>query len=711
MNYNLDIGYIKHIFELYGYLLQQETDSYLVYAAQHTMYPAVEIIRFPSANDQDIERIKTDYSSQCYAVRICDVRTSIDIEEYLFNWFFQVKSANKSIELIYKEYTDAVVKSYGVDPKDSRPYQYIDIPYTKEIDLEEEKQGALGDLIPSLSKNIAAKGPSLIIVEAAAGYGKTSTAMELLHTFSKIDSGIRPLYMELAKDRMASTFYYLLLSQIHKSFDVLLGDDIVYYNIKQGRIPLILDGFDELLSEDLDKGNIDKATRKGNSMLSTIAELLTGNAKIILTSRRTAILSGQEFVDWYYRNFTLDNQVRIIRYRLGLPMAESWLDNSRLKLLDDKLTDINNPVLLGYLSYLSDEEFAKECKSSLIVERYIDKLLERENSRQALSMTVDEQMLVFERLASAFAYSNITSEFRSNVKDDILLLSGDIIGKHESIQKDASNIANALTNHALLDRKPDNKVGFINDFVLGIMLGNAMNRFEDNSMSDFYSGMSDSFADKVITAFSLCSKTKRDYVWMEIRQKCKLVHPETLLKSDFLLMGQSMADYERDYFDGYKLSGKQIGASGSSFQSCQFVNFVFDSCNIDFSNIKDCVFINCHFNNTNIKGDYSECEFYTCLLDGDIFMSSLEEGDEEFQYVDNSEDNAVTQLLGQYFQVGNNGRRMQLISHLRSKAEDPKAFKKLFAFLVHKHYIVANGDKSHITSAGIEFYLSSKAAR
>lgn len=35
--------------------------------------------------------------------------------------------------------------------------------------------------------------PKLIIVEAAAGYGKTSTAYEVLHKYANIEKDIRPI--------------------------------------------------------------------------------------------------------------------------------------------------------------------------------------------------------------------------------------------------------------------------------------------------------------------------------------------------------------------------------------------------------------------------------------------------------------------------------------------------------------------------------------
>ena len=110
---------------------------------------------------------------------------------------------------------------------------------------------------------------------------------------------IRPIFMKLEKDRSANTFRYLLLTHIDRDFDIQLKNDIVIKNIKNGRIPIIIDGFDELLSKDLDEGKQDTAFGEVETMLSTIADLPTNRAKVVLTSRKTAIFSGPSFAEWY----------------------------------------------------------------------------------------------------------------------------------------------------------------------------------------------------------------------------------------------------------------------------------------------------------------------------------------------------------------------------------------------------------------------------
>jgi hypothetical protein len=202
--------------------------------------------------------------------------------------------------------------------------------------------------------------PLLIIVEAAAGFGKTSTAYELLNTYSTVTENFRPFLMELSKDRTASNFRYLLLSQIEQNFDILLKNDIVIYNIKQGRIPLIIDGFDELLSKDLDDGAMDAKFSDVETMLSTIADLLTDKSKVILTTRKTAIFSGENFADWIYQKIDDKYDFDVIRYQLDNPSIENWLTPERYKMIPQNVANsLSNPVLLSYLRYIDNNEFGK----------------------------------------------------------------------------------------------------------------------------------------------------------------------------------------------------------------------------------------------------------------------------------------------------------------------------------------------------------------
>lgn len=698
----MDIKKIKYLFDLYGYTIIEETTSFIVFAVKHSLYPGVDIVLLQPMTEDAILKLQDNYSSQRFAVRVCNYNELDSIEEFLFDWFFQVKATNKSIGVRYKEYSKAVLNSYGLEDN-SKPYAYIESPYTIEENILETTFGEKNNLINSICNDIDSQGPTLIIVEAAAGFGKTSTALELLKRYESVEHGIRPFYMELAKDRQAATFRYLLLSQMHREFNVLLGDDIVNYNIKNGRIPVIIDGFDELLSEDLDMGDAHKAKRRGETMLSTIADYLVDNAKIVLTTRKTAILSGQDFIDWYTKRLQNDN-VRVVRYSLEQPNVDDWLLPWQLRELPEELYNILNPVLLGYLHYLSDDDFKRECSAAEIIKSYINKLLTREITRQELTLSVEDQKLIFERLASAFAYDDILSDSRKNIKEYILLLSNDIISHHTSASKDGNSIVNTLVNHAVLDRKGNNNIGFVNDFVLGVFLGLSLLNEKNEDLQIFYEKMSPNFIDKLLLAMSLADENSRDLVWIQLNENCRNNIGPIKLQADLMLQRRSMTNYKNEVFNGNSYYKVKIGSTDSIFENCHFANMTFKDSEINLEFFKDCEFINCNFNNTSIDVASPNSDFIQCSLNGQIvpMYTQKDETDEELlQDVDEK-----AKMLSLYTLVGFSGRKMQLISRIREEYEDKKLFKKIFSQLVKEGYILTNGDKSHISDAGWEYLMT-----
>lgn len=124
---------------------------------------------------------------------------------------------------------------------------------------------------------------------------------------------------------------------------------------------------------------------------------------------------------------------------------------------------LSNPVLLSYLRYIDNNEFGKVVNAPFtLVNSYFKFLLTREIKRQNLPFSIEEQKIILRKLASCFAGYNITSDLRSHVKETIKELANDLIASKVTSQKDADNLSNALTNHALLDRKGNCNVGFLN---------------------------------------------------------------------------------------------------------------------------------------------------------------------------------------------------------------------------------------------------------
>ena len=132
----MSIEEVKSLFDLYGYEIMDETAAYIVFAVKHSLYPGVDIVLLQPMAEQDLLKLQDEYSSQRFAVRVCKHDELDSIEEFLFDWFFQVKLTNRSIGARYKEYSKAVLKSYGVKDN-SKPYSYVESPYTKEENVLE----------------------------------------------------------------------------------------------------------------------------------------------------------------------------------------------------------------------------------------------------------------------------------------------------------------------------------------------------------------------------------------------------------------------------------------------------------------------------------------------------------------------------------------------------------------------------------------------
>ena len=235
-----NVARIKEIFEMYDYQLLTEEDDYLIYSMSRNLYPGIEIVTHLDGDSAEIMNLKASFQSQNYSVRICSSKDIDSIEDYLFNWFFQVKENNRRIQYQYKEYTDAVMRAYGISTDKLRncSYRYVTCNYSIQRGFDKPENSSSIPIVQSLRSELDSEGVKLIIVEAPAGYGKTSTAMELLNSYSEVVHSVRPFYMELAQDRQAPTFYYLLVSQINKSFNVLLGDKIVMHHIREEEFQL-----------------------------------------------------------------------------------------------------------------------------------------------------------------------------------------------------------------------------------------------------------------------------------------------------------------------------------------------------------------------------------------------------------------------------------------------------------------------------------------
>lgn len=216
-------------------------------------------------------------------------------------------------------------------------------------------------------------------------------------------------------------------------------------------------------------------------MLSTIGDLLKGEAKIILTTRKTAIFTGAEFSEWVD---SYNGAFDVVRFQLDKPNIREWLSSERFDAIQSKripLTSISNPVLLTYLRNISINEFNSLLENpESLTSKYFEHLLNREKERQFISIRWEDQMVLFENLAHAFAQFDITGESRSFVKELLIEYNKpQLLYFRESMttKQTLEELADTLTNHALLDRASNkDSISFVNEFVFGYLLGMSLLR-------------------------------------------------------------------------------------------------------------------------------------------------------------------------------------------------------------------------------------------
>ena len=695
---------LDKLFIQYGYEVSVRKDTHRVYLSHQGMYHGAEIVVLDDAFDS--KQLTADYSALGYAVITHNFADVNEAEKYLFEGFFNTKQTASRIRSRYREFSENQVRHYG-DP--TIRYEYIQVPYTIFSDSE---QGKHTDIIEDIHSILKKKGPYLMVVEAAAGFGKTCTAFELYNSLERFTNTVQPLFTELSRNRDAKRFKYVLWSEIDAEYSSSVKQDLVVYNIRKGRIPLIIDGFDELLTKDIDDGGSTTQFDEVETMLSTIGDLLKENAKVILTSRKTAIFSGEQFSEWVDG---YENCFNVVRYQLDKPEVKHWLSQDRLDKLKTNnipLGHISNPVLLTYLRNINDIEFNALIEDAEdIVEKYFEYLLERERIRQNLVIPVKAQMVIYQELAKSFATFDISCEERNFVKELIidynrqtLLYYKDLSNPKPTIEE----LADTLTNHALLDRiGMKDYIGFINDFIFGVLLGKAIIKDGVGFFRD--STLPSDLLEKTFDAFKFAGEHQRKQLWLQLEPiRCDL--PRDLqLMSDVNLLNRVKITYEYDSISTKEFEGVEFNRGECYFVDIVFTDVRFVDCIFDKEAFINDRFLGCVFSNCTIKQDsrsqISSCMCFGCEDFGNGFISAFSASFANDEYIVQKVD-YESMILSQYFKVDGKSTKKIFVSNLRKLVEEGKEPELFHVFYKLKKagYLQVDGNNSYITQDGISLY-------
>lgn len=674
------------LYEKYSFHVEEEYEDEIVFAYREGFFYNAEIVKLEAQPKQKKVDLKEKYEQAGYAVRLTDFESFEREHERLFNGFFNVVAARKRLQTECKNFYDLQTqKMFDI------PYQYVE----PNCYIGSEYQD--GHLIELILKQISQPGPQLIILEAAAGFGKTCTSYELVRNMVEKNDFGTLIFTELSKNRKASLFRYVLLDEIDKKF-TNLSSDLVLWEIRNGRVPLIIDGFDELLSKSNSSGrDSGEHDENAQTMLDTIAELFddSSDAKVILTSRKSSILTGKEFQEW--ADVRLKG-CQVTRMAIENPSVRDWIGSEKLSFLEEHnipVESVTNPILLSYMKNLEMEEFCNKFRSSQrVLDCYFDFLLERERERQSLMLRVDEQYQVMVQLAQLMVEFDIHSEEFAFIRDLFKEIIHDKFHEYRERYLQASEkpteeeFAGKLAGHALLNRisSTKNEIGFINEFVYGIFIGEAILHGEINVME-----IDTQYIDISATAMTAKDYEEKSAYYLKIKPALQGLNCEQQLDIELKLLGTIDHDYYGEYIFNGDFNENVLLVGEYKFLNCIFQNCVFDRCVLSTSMFETCSFSNCRFYEVVVEKDTTGNQGLTFY--GDCT------GHEEFCRAAQAEDEEVAQEINYEVEILKRFRKGRAIGAMRVyelliKSSNPEEREQLIQAvesLRKKEYMSRNG--------------------
>jgi len=708
------INQLDELYTRYGYE-SRKTKSTRVYLFTKSIYNGADIVK--TGTDEEAEELKAQYSKSGYAVKIRDFKDIEGAEDTLFKDFFK---ADGVIQNLKRKYENFVQKLMNNLPENAQ-YTYIrsSYDYTEyKLDDDDVRTSSIGaddngnSLVSKIVRQINEhNGPLLTIIEAAAGYGKTCTAYEILNEFVAVPGNKLPFFTELSRDRKATIFKHILAFEIEEQFSNRVDSNVVIHQIKKGRIPLIIDGFDELITKDFSFSS--NQFEQVESMLSTIVDLLTDNAKVIITSRKTAIFNSEEFHNWM-----IDRNVdyTLAKVTISEPKIENWLHKDRLEIINSNgfpVEQIANPVLLTYLRYVKLEDLNKMIvENQSIVDRYFEFLLTREQDRQGLLIEPETQLRIFRKLVRFLTEWDVKAETKDFIKDLILDYNKTILEETKKKytpdkRPRTDQLADILSNHAFLDRKEKGMIGIVNEFVFGILIGEnlTLGKYLQYS-NDFFERLSQTFALLAVQAFQVQPKENKEQLWQVFNDFPFNYDPQFFFKIDIDFKNEIIRDYKLATLNDFTLQGYSF-LRDNQFESTIFTACTFMDCKFLLSAFKNSSFVNCRFYNCELIANgeaYSDCyvTVYGCTDDNGFVQKVFESEELQTDEILNIE----KEILDLYFKKGSLKPRHRQLSYIKNELSefDYKTVSRTIHKIEKGGLIQLNGDLSFLTRKGISYY-------
>ncbi len=303
---------------------------------------------------------------------------------------------------------------------------------------QEKKEG---EALPQVEKWLADPFGRFVLVLGDFGTGKTFLLHELARRLGESGGALTPILIEMRDLEKGRTLDELVAQHLARSGMERIDLKAFRYMLKEGRIALLFDGFDELAL----RVTYDRAAEH----FATLAEAASGEAKVVVTSRTTHFESERQVKTALGEKVELLPGRRVAHLRpFDEGQIKSFLMNrfgdaaaaeARFAMIDqvkDLLGLSHNPRMLSFIADLAEQDLlaAKEKEGEitsaelyrLILERWLEHEYERQQPKGALpALTVEERwsaatqlaLRLWQRTERALTVSDMSEELAEALDD------------------------------------------------------------------------------------------------------------------------------------------------------------------------------------------------------------------------------------------------------------------------------------------------------
>jgi hypothetical protein len=297
---------------------------------------------------------------------------------------------------------------------------------------------------------------------------------------------------------------------------------------------------------------------------------------------------------------------------------------------------------------------------------------------------------------------DILKDYNRNIFDDY-------IKNYPKLPKPTQDeLADTLSNHALLDRKQHDNVGFINEFILGILIGRNLieNKYQEHYLTNFTTIITQDFAYLAISAFKVQPQERRETLWNILHNNEFPYDAKFKFYRDFYLRNEFIDYYEEITIEEISFSNMNFTVTkqflNSIISNCKFFNCTFNIATFDNSGFINCKFYDCGWSDDSSQK--SNNMYITGCESNNDFENKLYQHEEQHEIQVDVEELILRKFVKSKIKINSLRRLSQIRDAMKTQSIGVQDIENAITSLKKTGYIVINGDNCFIQREGITYF-------